>query len=71
VGFELGTLHCKAAALRFEPHLPSMLHWLFWRWALRSDLPRLASNCRPPDLSLPSGWGYRREPRSPAKISLL
>jgi hypothetical protein len=29
------------------------LLWLFWRWGFVNYLPRLASNCYPPDLSLP------------------
>jgi hypothetical protein len=28
------------------------LLWLFWGWCLRNYLPRLTSNCDPPDLSL-------------------
>jgi hypothetical protein len=49
-----------------EPHLPSILLWLFWRWGgLMSSLPRLASNHDPPHLSLPSSRDYRCEPRSP------
>jgi hypothetical protein len=27
------------------------LLWLFWEWGLGNYLPRLASNCYPPDLS--------------------
>jgi hypothetical protein len=29
------------------------LLWLFWRCGLSTCLPWLASNCDPPDLSLP------------------
>jgi hypothetical protein len=28
--------------------------WLFWRWGSCELLPGMASNCDPPDLSLPS-----------------
>jgi hypothetical protein len=30
--FKLRTLHCKASTLPLEPHLQSILVWLFWRW---------------------------------------
>jgi hypothetical protein len=49
-----GDYTCKAAALQLEPLLQSILHWLFWRWGLKNYLSGLASNCDPPDLSLPS-----------------
>jgi hypothetical protein len=31
-------------ALLLEPHLQSILLWLFWRWDLENYLPGLASN---------------------------
>jgi hypothetical protein len=37
------------------------LFWLFWRWGLQNCLPRLALNCYPPHLSLPSSWDFRCE----------
>jgi hypothetical protein len=33
---------------------PAHLFLLFWKWRLVNYLPRLPSNCNPPDLSLPS-----------------
>jgi hypothetical protein len=58
LGFELSVprLQSRRVALLLEPHLQFILLWLFWRWDLLSYLPRLASNCNPPDLSLPSNW---------------
>jgi hypothetical protein len=44
----------KAGALPLEPHLQSILLWLFWRWGLVNYSPRLALNHDPPNLSLPS-----------------
>jgi hypothetical protein len=32
LGLNLGILVCKAGTLPFEPHLQSILLWLFWRW---------------------------------------
>jgi hypothetical protein len=54
LGFELSaSIHtCKAGALLLKPHLQSILLWLFWRWDLVNYLPRLASNCNPPNLPL-------------------
>jgi hypothetical protein len=52
---------CKASILLLEPHLQSVLLWLFRRWGLSNYLPRLALNCNPPDLSLPNSWDYRCE----------
>jgi hypothetical protein len=39
-----GLCACKAGALPLEPHLQSILLWLFWRWGLRNYLPGLVSN---------------------------
>jgi hypothetical protein len=50
----LGLHTCKASALSLEPHLQSILLWLFWTWGLENYLPRLASNHDPTDISLPS-----------------
>jgi hypothetical protein len=37
-----GLYTCKAGNLLLEPHLQSILRWLFWRWGLLNYLPRLA-----------------------------
>jgi hypothetical protein len=50
--FALRTLY-KAGALLLEPHLQSILLWLFLSWGLENYLPALAWNCDSPDLSLP------------------
>jgi hypothetical protein len=50
--FKPGLGACKAGDLLLEPHLQSILLWLFWRWVLKNYLPRLASNQDPPDTSL-------------------
>jgi hypothetical protein len=47
------------------------LLWLFCRWRLVYYLLRLALNCHPPDLSLPSNYNYRREPLAPGKGEVL
>jgi hypothetical protein len=51
-----GFHNCKAVTLPLEPHLQSILLWLFWRWGFWNYLPGLALNRNPPDLSLPSSW---------------
>jgi hypothetical protein len=51
----------KARTLSLEAHLKSILVWLFWIWDLVNYSPGLASNLKPPDLSLPSSWDYRCE----------
>jgi hypothetical protein len=43
-GLNSGLCGCKAGALLLEPHLQSILLWLFWRWGLLNYLPRLALN---------------------------
>jgi hypothetical protein len=57
--------HFLADALPLEP-LCSIL-----RKGLSNSLPRLASNCDPPNLCLPSGWDYRCEPQTPSKLLFL
>jgi hypothetical protein len=55
-----GLCTCQAGNLLLESQLQSFcsvifcLFVLFLRWDLENYLPRLASNCNPPDLSLPS-----------------
>jgi hypothetical protein len=44
---------CKAGALQLEPHLQSILLWLFWSFSLMNSLPWLALNHDPPNLSPP------------------
>jgi hypothetical protein len=39
------------SALLLEPHLQSILLWLFWRWGLPNYFPRLVLNLNSPDLS--------------------
>jgi hypothetical protein len=40
----LGLPTCKAGTLSLEPHLQSILLWLFCRWGLANYFPRLALN---------------------------
>jgi hypothetical protein len=35
----------KSKGLQLEPHIQSILLWLFWRWDLVNYLPRMALNC--------------------------
>jgi hypothetical protein len=45
---------CKADTVLLEPHLQSILFWIFWRWVSGTEL---ASNLNPPNLSLPNITG--------------
>jgi hypothetical protein len=38
-------------------------------WDLKNYLPKLASNCNPPNLCLPSNWDYGQDPLCPASIA--
>jgi hypothetical protein len=73
VGLVLNSgLHAyKAGALLLEPHLQSILLWLFWKWSVTHHLPRLASNHNPPDLSLSSSWDYRCDQLVPSYMLIL
>jgi hypothetical protein len=42
LGLNSGLLPYKAGTLPFEPHLWSMLLWLFWKWGIENYLPSLA-----------------------------
>jgi hypothetical protein len=53
LGLNSGPRACKAGILLLEPHLQSILIWLFWRWNLTNCLSGLASNHSPSDLSFP------------------
>jgi hypothetical protein len=50
-GLNSGLHTCKAGTLPLEPHLQSMLLWLFWRQGLMNYLPGLAWNHDPPNLT--------------------
>jgi hypothetical protein len=52
-GLNSGLHTWKACVLSLEPHLQSICLCLFWRWSLANHLPRLSSNCDPPNLNLP------------------
>jgi hypothetical protein len=65
VEFEFRALNWQRGAVLLEPHLLSILLWLFWRWGLTNYLLRLASNNNPPNLSLPSSQNYRSKPPAP------
>jgi hypothetical protein len=45
---------CKAGILLLEPHLQSILLWLFWKWSLVNCFSRLSSNLDLPTVSFPS-----------------
>jgi hypothetical protein len=60
-GLDSGFCACKANAVPLDPHLQSILLWLYWRWGLENYLPGLASNLDLPDLSLSSSQVYRCE----------
>jgi hypothetical protein len=64
-GLNLGLCTCKAGALLLEPHLQSILLWLFWRWGL-VFVPRLASNCDSPISFFGYRWDNRCTPPYPA-----
>jgi hypothetical protein len=56
---------CKAGALLLDTSSP------FWSgyygdWGLSNYLPGLASNCNPPDLSLPCSYDYKCESLAPS-----
>jgi hypothetical protein len=53
-GLNSGLCTCKAATLPLDPHLQSILLWLFWRWSFLNYWPRLALNLDPAYLNLPS-----------------
>jgi hypothetical protein len=38
-GLNSGLCVCKAGTLLLEPHLQSILFWLFWRWGLTNYFP--------------------------------
>jgi hypothetical protein len=64
--------HLQTGALLLEPHLQSILFWLFWRWGgLMNYLPWLALNQDPPDLSLSSSYDYRCEPLAPCSFKVF
>jgi hypothetical protein len=63
-------LHTHKADALLEPHLQSILHWLFWRWDLANFLPMLALNHYPPNLSIPSSYNYKHEPPEPSLTHL-
>jgi hypothetical protein len=62
---------CKAGALPLEPHTQFFLLWLFWKSGRETYLFQLASNCDPPDFSLPNSWDYRREAPAPGSTTEL
>jgi hypothetical protein len=68
LGLNSGLHVCKAGALLLEPHLQSILLWLFWRWDLANYLPGLAWKHASPDLSLPSSLDYRHESQALGNI---
>jgi hypothetical protein len=41
------------------------------KWGLPNILPMLASSHGPPDIHLPSSWGYRYEPPCPVPILIF
>jgi hypothetical protein len=51
MGMQKGLHTCKAGTLVLQPHLWSILLWLFWRLGLMNYLPRLASNLKSPLIS--------------------
>jgi hypothetical protein len=59
LGFELRASHLKAGTPSLQPHLQSILFWLFWRWGLMNYLPRLASNLDSLILPISASWVAR------------
>jgi hypothetical protein len=70
LGFELRGSCLQTGALPLVLSLQSILLWLFWRWGLLNYLPGLASNDKPPDLSLLSSYNYRHEPPVPSEFTV-
>jgi hypothetical protein len=60
-GFELRARHLQIGTLPLEPHLQSILLWLFWRLCLANYLPGITTNLDPPNLSLSNSLNYRCE----------
>jgi hypothetical protein len=52
-------------------HQPFFVIFFFQNRVLWTILPRLPSNCDPPDLCLLSSWDYRHESLAPGPIPLL
>jgi hypothetical protein len=60
-----GFCTCKAGILPLE-HIPQVHFALvIWTWGLTNYFSGLASNCDPPNLSLPSSYDYRCKPPAP------
>jgi hypothetical protein len=49
----MGVWTCKAGALLLEPHLQSILFWLFWRWG-SWEFVQAGLELQPPSLILPN-----------------
>jgi hypothetical protein len=54
-------------ALLLEPHLQSILLWLFWRWGVSQTICLGLAQTT----ILPSSWDYRREPLMPVYFQSL
>jgi hypothetical protein len=68
LGLELIVLHSKIGAHLFEPHLQSIMLWLFWRVSHELFAQASLTLLNPPALCLLDSQCYRIQPPAPAEI---
>jgi hypothetical protein len=62
LGLNSGIGTCKMGSTPCDPHLNSILLWLFWKWGLVNYFPGLVPHLYPSTLSLSISYDYRCEP---------